>query len=296
MKKKGKRKMTRNFTPNTYKNLCSQASSMSLMNQRNKVAYDGWRVKDNYYDPKSNFRGVLYEKDGQYALAFAGTDIKSYQDWKANASMVLTGDSKQIQQARKFASDMKDKYGLTPENTVSLGHSEGGNEATHVGIENKLPTFTYNAFGVRKKDYPDNYDDLVTNYRDPHDPVSKLKKNVGKTFITPNIQTWIKSHTPFGSIQAHRIDNMGDTELSVPIEDYKKKNPMFLDAITDAEITREDIARMEPDLFRLYESEIDERMKNNQILADADIEERLRRMGIFSGRGNMGYFRRLAFV
>ncbi|MBO6088656.1 DUF2974 domain-containing protein [bacterium] len=285
--------MARNFTPNVYKKLCSQSSKMSMKNQRDKEAFDGWYVKDNYYDPKSNFRGVLYEKDGKYALAFAGTDKKSYQDWAANAKMAFTGESKQIKQAREFSKDMMDKYSLTPENTVSIGHSEGGNEATHVGIENELPTFTFNAFGVRKSDYPDNYDDLVTNYRDPHDPVSKLKRNVGKTYITPNIQTWIRSHTPFGSIQAHGIDNMGDTELSVPVEQYKKNNPMFLDAISDAEITREDIGRMDSGLFSLYEGEINDRLSHNQILADADIEERLRRMGIMSGRGNLGYYKRL---
>ena len=271
--------MTRQFTPNAYKALCAQSSKMAIKTQRGKEVYDGWYVKDNFYDPKSNFRGVLYEKDGQYAIAFAGTDKKSLKDWGANAKMVFTGKSRQIQQAKKFADNMKNTYNLTPENTVSIGHSEGGNEATHVGIENKLPTFTFNAFGVRKSDYPDNYDDLVTNYRDPHDPVSKLKRNVGETFITPNIQNWMHSHTPFGSIQAHGIDNMGDTEESVPVKEFKKKNPIFLDAISDAEITREDIGRMDPKLFSLYENEIDERLSNNQIFADTEIDERLKKNG-----------------
>ena len=98
---------------------------------------------------------------------------------------------------------MQKEYGLNSENTQSIGHSEGGTEATVVGIQYGLKTTTFNAYGVGG-DYVDknkNYDDLVTNYRDPHDPVSKLRANIGTTYITPNTQNWFMSTTPFGSVQ-----------------------------------------------------------------------------------------------
>lgn len=45
----------------------------------------------------------------------------------------------------------------------------------------------------------------------------------------------------------------------------KKSHPLFINKITDVDITRQDIANMEPELFKIYESEIDNRLANNQI-------------------------------
>ena len=291
-------------SPNVYKILAQEADEFSrTKKQIGQISSNGWTVVDNSYDHdrkrpfrSSNFKGVLYEKDGQYALAFPGTDGFNLKDWGTNLKMGLTGHSKQSDLAKEFAENMMDKYNLNADNTVSLGASEGGHEATQVGIKNGLPTFTYNAWGVRKNDYPGNYDDLVTNYRDPHDPVSKVKQNVGKTYVVPNNQGWFKSKTPFGSIDAHRIQNMGDLDQAIPVEEYKKQHPLFFDHISDAEITREDIAMMEPEIFSIYENEIDERMKNNQIRSNSDLEELMRRMGVLSQRPVNGFYRRVTYV
>ncbi len=259
--------MNKHAMANEYKILCSEANKMSRKENRGETTSNGWKVVDNQYDRWSNFKGVLYEKDGQYALCFVGTDRFSAKDWGANTKMALTGDSKQIKLAQKFAENMRDKYGLNSENTESIGHSEGGTEATIVGIQYGLQTTTFNAYGI-SGDYVDknkNYDDLVTNYRDPHDPISKLRANVGTTYITPNTQNWFMSTTPFGSVQSHGIDNMGDCMQSVPVNEYKKSHPLFINKISEADITREDIANMEPDLFKIYESEIDNRLANNRI-------------------------------
>ncbi len=259
-------KMNKHAMANEYKILCSEANKMVKMKD-GATTSNGWTKIDGDYDRSSNFKAVLYEKDGQYALCFVGTDRFSAKDWGANVKMALTGESEQIRQARNFAKEMRDAYGLNSENTVSIGHSEGGTEATVVGIQYGLKTTTYNAYGVGG-DYVDknkNYDDLVTNYRDPHDPVSKLRANVGTTYITPNTQNWFMSTTPFGSVQAHGIDDMGDCMQSVPVDEYKKSHPLFINKISDADITREDIAQMDPDLFAVYEREIDNRLANNKI-------------------------------
>lgn len=73
------------------------------------------------------------------------------------------------------------------------------------------------------------------------------------------------STTPFGSVQSHGIDDMGDCMQSVPVEEYKKSHPLFINKISDADITREDIAQMNPDLFAVYEREIDNRLASNKI-------------------------------
>ena len=259
--------MNKHAMANEYKILCSEANKMVKMKD-GATTSNGWTKIDGEYDRDSNFKAVLYEKDGQYALCFVGTDRFSAKDWGANAKMAFTGESKQIELAQKFTKSMFDKHNqLNSENTKSIGHSEGGTEATVVGIQYGLKTTTFNAYGVGG-DYVDknkNYDNLVTNYRDPHDPISKLRANVGTTYITPNTQSWFMSTTPFGSVQAHGIDDMGDCMQSVPVEEYKKSHPLFINKISDADITREDIAQMDPDLFAVYEREIDSRLASNKI-------------------------------
>lgn len=287
----------RHANSNTYKKLCEQVDNVAKRNNYNNDDLAGWTVKDSAYDRKSNFKGVLYEKDGQYALAFAGTErpsLKSlggWKDWGANLKMGITGDNQQNRLANKFAEKMIKENGLTPENTVSLGHSEGGFEATNVGLKNGLKTYTFNGFGVHKSKLPENVDlDLVTNYRDAHDPISKMHANVGKTYITPSTQNGFMSKTPFGSIQSHGINNMGDCDNAIPVQEYKKQNPLFLDKISDSEITREDIAQMDNVLFALYEPEIDRRMRNNQIYTATQLASRGNKY--INGYARGGYYRR----
>lgn len=258
--------MNKHAMANEYKILCSEANKLSKPLNKGKTSSNGWKVVDNKYDRPSNFKAVLYEKNGQYALCFVGTDRFSAKDWGANAKMALTGDSKQIKLAQKFAENMRDKHGLNSGNTESIGHSEGGTEATVVGIQYGLQTTTFNAYGVGKKyiEPGKNYNN-INNYRDPHDPVSKLRENVGTTYITPNLQNEFMAKSPFGFIPAHAIDNMGDCMQSVPVDEYKKSHPFFINKISDANISRQDIANMDPDLFKVYEKEIDNRMANNRI-------------------------------
>lgn len=258
--------MNKHAMANEYKILCSEANSIVKM-KNGAVTSNGWTKVDGEYDRRSNFKGVLYEKDGQYAICFVGTDRFSAKDWGANAKMALTGNSKQIELAQEFAEKMRDKHGLNSENTQSIGHSEGGTEATAVGIQYGLQTTTFNAFGVGKKytKSDKNYDNLITNYRDPHDPVSKLKENVGTTYITPNLQNDFMSTTPFGSIQAHSINRMGDCDNAVPVNYYKKTHPAFIDKISEKSISRKEIGEMNSDLFRVYEKEIDKRLATNNI-------------------------------
>ena len=259
------------ISANEYKELCAQANDMVRKRNGENVG-DGWIKIDSSPKTNSNFKAVLYQKGDQYAVCFVGTDKFSIKDHGANLKMGITGNSKQIQNAKEFAKKMMEKHGLSPQNTVSIGHSEGGTEATHVGLENGLKTITFNAYGVHKSKLPKDVDlNLVTNFRDPHDPVSKMHANVGTTYITPSTQSGFMSKTPFGSIQSHGINNMGDCDNAIPLQDYQKSHPWFLNKISDAEITRENIAQMDGGLFSIYEPEIDKRMLGNQIYSSTQL-------------------------
>lgn len=266
---------TRHYEGNVYKNLCAVSNDM-MKKPKGTEAFDGWKIAEKQHDPKTNFKGILYEKDGQYAMCFVGTDKFSAKDHAANIKMGLWGKNTQMDMANELYKKMAVMHNLSPANTRIAGHSEGGTEATFVGIQNNIKTYTYNAYGISKKliDKNKNYDDLVINYRDGHDPVSKLKGNIGKTYITNSTQNAFMSRTPFGSIQSHGIKNMGDCEHSVPIEEYKETHKLFLDKISDAVITREDIKAMDIDLYKVYESELEKRTANNDIPSIADANYR----------------------
>ena len=258
--------MKRRIHANEYKILCSEANKMVKM-ENGTVTSNGWIKVDGEHDKGTNFKGILYEKDGEYALCFVGTDKWNYKDHVANIQMATTGDSKQIREAKKFVKKIQRHYGLNPENTTSIGHSEGGTEATEVGIEKGFKTVTFNAYGVSKKhvDMSKVSDGQIINYRDAHDPVSKLRANIGETYITPSTQNQFMSKTPFGSIQAHGINHMGDCDNAVPVNYYKKTHPAFIDKISEKSISRKEIGEMNSDLFRVYEKEIDKRLATNNI-------------------------------
>ena len=259
-------KMKRRIHTNDYKILCSEANRMVKM-KNGTVTSNGWTKVDGEYNKGTNFKGILYKKDGEYALCFVGTDKWNYKDHVANIQMATTGDSGQIQKARDFGEKMQRDYGLNSENTISIGHSEGGTEATEVGIEKGFKTVTFNAYGVSKKhvDMSKISDGQIINYRDAHDPVSKLRANVGETYITPSTQNQFMSKTPFGSIQAHGINHMGDCDNAVPVNYYKQIHPTFIDKISEKSISRKEIGEMNSDLFRVYEKEIDKRLATNNI-------------------------------
>lgn len=288
------------ISANEYKSLCAQANDM-MKRPKGESAGNSWVKLDSSPKSRSNFKAVLYQKGDQYALCFVGTDKFSAKDHGANLKMGFIGNSKQIEDARKFAEKMINEHNLTPQNTVSIGHSEGGTEATHVGLENGLKTVTFNAYGVHKSKLPKDVDlNLVTNYRDAHDPVSKMHANVGTTYITPSTQNWFMAKTPFGSIQSHGINNMGDCDNAVSLQEYKKNNPWFLDKISDAEISRENIAQMDNKLFSIYEPEIDSRMKNDEIYSSTQLASggKVYVEGYTRGDGTKvsGYYRRTVQV
>ena len=262
-------KMERKINANAYKILCSEANKMVKM-KNGSVTSNGWTKVDGEYDKGTNFKGILYEKDGKYALCFVGTDKWNYKDHVANIQMATTGDSGQIQKAKDFVEKMQRTHGLKHENTISIGHSEGGTEATKVGIEKGFKTITFNAYGISKKhiDMSKISDGQILNYRDAHDPVSKLRANVGETYITPSTQNQFMSKTPFGSIQAHSINRMGDCNNAVPVNYYKKTHPVFIDKISEKRISRKEIGEMPSDLFRVYEKEIDKRLTQNNISSE----------------------------
>lgn len=286
---------------NEYKQLCEAADGLAKKKYGAKEP-EGWTKCDSVYDKSSNFKSVIYQKGDEYVVCFVGTDRWSAKDHGANLKMALGEETEQMKQANAITKQFLLDNNIDPSKVTVIGHSEGGTEATYVGVKNGIKTVTFNAYGISKRiiDLKENYDTLITNYRDSHDPVSKMKENVGKTYIVDSTQNKFMSATPFGSMKAHGIKTLGDCTKSVPCEDYKKQHPMFLNKISDAEITREDIGKMDSELFSLYEKEIDNRMSGNQIFSNSEMAQRTSSGGTIyvqsytrdDGTEVSGYYRR----
>ncbi|MGN0018650.1 MAG: Mbeg1-like protein [Candidatus Gastranaerophilaceae bacterium] len=233
---------------------------------------------------KDNFKAAVFKKGCRIFICYQGTDIKNFYDNATNIKMATSSQpTSQMDQALDFYKKCEAIYGK--DNITVVGHSEGGSEALYVGILNHVRTITFNAFGLEshlqnriiergnkncnmQKD-PSEY---IYNYRDPYDPVSKIRKLPGNTFIVNGEKHILGSVNPFGMVEAHRIQNFGDCKKAVPLEEYKKNHKHFIDDIDEVEITDKDIEKMPNELYAVYDNEISKRLSKNKILKSQHAE------------------------
>lgn len=255
---------------NDYRDLCYFAGDVLKGKTTNLPS--GYSVIAKEYNKKTNFKAVAYQKENDVVLCFVGPDKFSMQDHRTNLKMATsTEPTAQMKDANNFYDKFKDKY----KNIKVIGHSEGGSEAVYVGLKRNIKTVTFNAYGLNKNLEKsignEQADELVTNYRDPLDPVSKLRPLVGKTYIVKSNKKFAEKINPFGMISAHKISNFGDCNNAQPIEEYKKKHA-FIDNVSEAEITDKDIAKMPTDLYELYDAEISDRLSKGKIMREQDAQ------------------------
>lgn len=215
---------------NEYKNLCIFAEDVMKFENNSKVFGD-WKKLESFHETKTNFKGILYSDGQEYVICYLGTDSKSIKDHIENLVMGIFGKNIQMRLADYFYKRCKEKFGFYNDSLTIIGHSEGGTEATYTGIKNNIKTVTFNTFGISRKQCENerDYTNLITNYRDESDLVSKLKENIGQTFVVPSIVKQCFVKRIFGSLKSHKIANFGDCENAVLLEDFKKLNPCFID-------------------------------------------------------------------
>lgn len=201
------------------KKLCIHTNDMSV----GKISTDvpvGWQILECEHNPKTNFKSIVYRNKNNVVVSFAGTDKKSLLDHIANIQMAFRSINSQMKKANDFFHFVKKRYIQPFDNVKLVGHSEGGSEATFVGVMNNVNVVTFNTYGISKKlimKWKD-YNDLIVNYRTPKDIVSKLRENPGRTFIIPNES---------GFICAHSLKSMGSCLDAIPINIYKRRHFLF---------------------------------------------------------------------
>ncbi len=266
----------RNQKAEEYRQLCSITGAIA--DGKNAGIPSGWQLVESQKQDKTNFKAAVYQKGDELVICFAGTEALSAKDQGANLKMAIGDKSAQMGYADEYYKEIKNKYvNKYPYLKIILaGHSEGGSESIYVGLKNDVETYTFNAFTPGKKLLSAIAQDrhkainpnLITNYRDPHDPVSKLlNPDIGKTYIVENPYNNLFAKSPFGLLTAHKIKNMGNCANAVPIDEYKKTHKLFIDKLKNVQITNRDIKEIgDAGLFGVYEDEISKRVKTGNVI------------------------------
>jgi len=98
----------------------------------------------------SDFQGMLLrEKEtGEYVIAFRGTS--STKDALVDGGMAnpILNHNFQLNEAKDFVNDMKEKYDISNDNLTLTGHSLGGILVQQVAATEHIKGYTYNAMGA----------------------------------------------------------------------------------------------------------------------------------------------------
>jgi hypothetical protein len=106
----------------------------------------------DFSNEQSGFHAGLYVKNGEYILAFRGTEgqaklgKKARKDWNANSTaLVSSKPPSQYISAMDLAKKILDTQNISPNNLTITGHSLGGALAARASIATHSAAITFNA-------------------------------------------------------------------------------------------------------------------------------------------------------
>lgn len=108
---------------------------------------NGWTIMESIDDKKTGFKAKLYEKEGKYVFATAGTNPLSGKDWANNIGQQFGWNSKQYNQSIEKAKEYSAKY----DDLVFVGHSLGGGLASANSRSTGCSAITFNAAALSSK-------------------------------------------------------------------------------------------------------------------------------------------------
>lgn len=98
-------------------------------------------------DPSTGFRAAIYQNpQGQYVVAYAGTNPKEFADIKADAGQAFGLETKQYNQAIQLAKKAEVEFGEG--NVAFTGHSLGGGLASAAALATNASAVTFNSAGL----------------------------------------------------------------------------------------------------------------------------------------------------
>lgn len=136
---------------------CYEPDSAKNPDQKSKL--NGWNEVKVYNEP-SGFKAKLYEKNGKYVFATAGTDFKSGKDWATNVSQQFGFETKQYEQSIAIAKELAQKY----PNLIFVGHSLGGGLASANSRATGRDAIVFNPSALSKRYNSNPYNSKIATY------------------------------------------------------------------------------------------------------------------------------------
>jgi hypothetical protein len=159
----------------------------------------GWSVAQGYpvMNDRTGFYAVLFQNtNGQFVLAFAGTQMPSMEAWGTNFRQAFGRLAMQYETAIALALQLRAQHG---ENLQLKGHSLGGGLASAAAlVSGDLNATIFNAAGVHPRTVTRHNgsmalaNQLITSYRVNGDPLSLMQARVIDPLacLIQGSQTW----------------------------------------------------------------------------------------------------------
>lgn len=143
----------------------------------NSSEVNGWNRILTLNDNSSGFRGILYEKSGEYVFATSGTD--DLKDWRNNLRQGLGLQSDQYDQSIYWAKKISEQ--LQDCELTFVGHSLGGGLASANSRATGRPAITFNPAALHKK-YNQGKKSDIDNYVSDGDILDYANRRILKYF------------------------------------------------------------------------------------------------------------------
>lgn len=108
---------------------------------------NGWTIKESIDDKRTGFKAKLFEKNGKYVFATAGTNPLSGKDWANNVSQHFGLNTEQYNLSVLKAKEYSRKYDAL----LFVGHSLGGGLASANSRATGRSAITFNAAALSSK-------------------------------------------------------------------------------------------------------------------------------------------------
>ncbi|MUV39209.1 hypothetical protein JNUCC1_03082 [Lentibacillus sp. JNUCC-1] len=115
------------------------------------LAQHGWNEIGTQFNDDSGFHARAFNQaeEGTIVVSFAGTE--DLQDGITDAALAFGYGSKQFEEAAEYVEELIEQY---PGHQIVLtGHSLGGAIAQYTSLNTNVPAITWNAPGIKTRDY-----------------------------------------------------------------------------------------------------------------------------------------------
>lgn len=221
-------------TPWTADDLAAYEASKGVY----QIDGQGFASKGIRYKPSQGFAASLTQtKDGQWILAFRGTEITDTADLKADVQQALLGESLQYDQAVQLAQRVQKALG--DEKVLLVGHSLGGGMAAAAAYKTGWRAITFNAAGLHPYYRQGTPGEIRAHYI-----VGELVTTLQTTTPLPNAVGIPIAHSAScarGPLRRHKLASFEPSKARWEAAQRSKR-----DALVSAPLSEPDAARSPP--------------------------------------------------